>query len=98
VYALARYLGIPEEIQTRPPTTDTYSLEQSQEEFYFSIPLHHMDLCLFAKNNQVPPEDVAAALGWSPDKVTRIYRLIDTKRQATRYLHMKPLLLEPVEA
>ena len=52
VYALAEYLGVPEEIRTRPPTTDTYSLPQSQEEFYFSLPYAAMDLCLFGKNNE----------------------------------------------
>ena len=97
VYELARYLGIPEEIQTRRATTDTYSLEQSQEEFYFSIPLGDMDLCLFAKDHHVAPEDVAAALAWTPERVARVYRLIDVKRQATRYLHQQALLVEPVE-
>jgi NAD+ synthase len=97
VYELARYLGIPEEIQTRRATTDTYSLEQSQEEFYFSIPLAAMDLCLFAKDHHVAPEDVAAALEWSPEKITRVYRLIDAKRQAARYLHQSARLVEPVD-
>ena len=50
VYQLAAYLGVPEEIRERPSTTDTYSLEQSQEEFYFSIPLAKMDLCLYGKD------------------------------------------------
>jgi NAD+ synthase len=59
VYALAEHLGIPEEIRSRPPTTDTYSLPQSQEEFYFSLPYALMDLCLFGKNNGVPVEDIA---------------------------------------
>ena len=62
VYQLARYLGVPEEIQRRPPTTDTYSLEQSQEEFYFGLPLAQMDLCLYARDHGVPPEAAAARL------------------------------------
>jgi NAD+ synthase len=36
VYQLARYLGVPEEIQQRPPTTDTYSASCTQEEFSFA--------------------------------------------------------------
>jgi len=46
IYQLADYLGVPEEIRLRPPTTDAYPLEQSQEEFYFILPLEKMDLCL----------------------------------------------------
>ena len=44
VYQLAAYLGVPEEIRRRPPTTDAYPLEQSQEESYFMLPLEKMDL------------------------------------------------------
>src|SRR6516165_10185512 len=71
VYQLARYLGVPEEIQTRPSTTDTYSLPQSQEEFYFSLPHDLMDLCLFGKNNGVPIEEIAAATGLAAAQVNR---------------------------
>ena len=49
VYALAAALGVPEEIRSRPPSTDTYSLPQTQEEFYFSLPYDQMDLCLYAQ-------------------------------------------------
>ena len=92
VYALAEYLGVPEEIRSRPSTTDTYSLPQSQEEFYFSLPYRRMDLCLFAKNNGVPIEQVAEATGLTTEQVQRVYRDIDGKRRATEYLHLPPQL------
>ena len=96
VYALAEYLGIPEEIRSRPPTTDTYSLPQSQEEFYFSLPYALMDLCLFGKNNGVPVEDIAAATGLTVEQVNRIFRDIDQKRKTTQYLHFGPELADDV--
>ena len=65
VYQLAAHLGIPQEIQVRSPTTDTYSLEQSQEEFYFSIPLAKLDLCLYGKNHGIPTAEIAAAAALS---------------------------------
>jgi len=61
VYALAAALDVPQEIRSRPPSTDTYSLPQTQEEFYFSLPYDRMDLCLFGKNHGLPVDDVAAA-------------------------------------
>lgn len=92
VYALAEHLGVPEEIRSRPSTTDTYSLPQSQEEFYFSLPHDRMDLCLYGKNNAVPVEEVAAATGLRTEQVDRVYRDIDQKRRATEYLHLAPAL------
>ena len=97
VYQLAAYLGVPEEIQRRPAMTDTYSLEQSQEEFYFSLPLAQMDLCLYGKNHGIPAAELAPAVELDADQVERVYRLIDSKRSATRYLHLGPVLVSPVE-
>lgn len=98
VYLLAEYLHISREIQERQPTTDTYSLDQSQEEFYFALPYHKMDLCLYARNQGLPADEAGAATGLTVEQAERIYRLIDSKRNATRYLHMHPLLVENVES
>ena len=97
VYALAEYLELPETIRLRPPTTDTYSLPQSQEEFYFSLPYEQMDLCLYAHNHGLPAEAVTEAVGLSSEDVERVYRDIEQKRRTTRYLHLSARLLAPVE-
>lgn len=93
VYQLAEALEIPAEIRARPPTTDTYSLPQSQEEFYFSLPYDRMDACLFARDHEVSAEQAADALGLTPAQVERVYRDIDAKRAAARYLHAPALLV-----
>lgn len=93
VYELAAALGIPEDIRSRPPTTDTYSLPQSQEEFYFSLAYDKMDVCLYGRHHGVAAADVAAALGLSPEQIERVYRDIDAKRAAARYLHAAPLTI-----
>jgi NAD+ synthase len=97
VYQLAAALNIPEEIQLRPPTTDTYSLEQSQEEFYFSLPLMKMDLCLYAKNHGISADEAAAAADLTAEQAAYVYSQIDSKRTATRYLHLAPLLVTDEE-
>jgi NAD+ synthase len=94
VYQLAEYLGVPEEIRRRPPTTDTWSLEQTQDEFYFSLPFAQMDLCLYGLNHGIAVEDVAKAAGLTADQVDRVWRDIAAKRKATRYLHERPLLAD----
>lgn len=96
VFQLAEFLGLPEEIRTRPPTTDTYSLPQSQEEFYFALPYDLMDLFLFARDQDLPASALVEATGLGEDDVERVLRDIDRKRAATRYLHMAPQLIADV--
>ena len=96
VYAMAAHLGVPAEIQARPSTTDTYSLEQSQEEFYFSLPYQRMDLCLYGLNNGVATAAVAEATGLTVAQVERVYRDIEQKRRTTAYFHAAPMLVEDV--
>jgi NAD+ synthase len=96
VYALAEFLGVPAAIRERAPTTDTYSLPQTQEEFYFALPARTLDLVLFAHNAGRDGATVAAELGRRVDDVERAFRDIERKRAATRYLHLPPLLAEPV--
>jgi NAD+ synthase len=96
VYAMAEYLGVPEEIRSRPSTTDTYSLAQSQEEFYFSLPYQRMDLCLYGKNNDIPRDEIAAATGLTVEQVDRVFRDIDQKRKTTHYLHSSPALVDHI--
>jgi NAD+ synthase len=97
VYQLAEALGVPEEIRRRPPTTDTYSLPQSQEEFYFALPYDRMDLCLWGVNHGIPSADVAIATGLSIGQVERAFEDIRSKRRATAYQHARPLLVEDVD-
>ena len=97
VYQLAAHLDVPDKIRTRPSTTDTYSMPQSQEEFYFSLPHDRMDLCLYGKNHAVPVDSVAAATDLTVEQVERVYHDIDQKRRTTHYLHLPPVLVAKVE-
>jgi NAD+ synthase len=92
VYQLAAFLGVPEEIRRRPPTTDTYSMPQSQEEFFFSLPYARMDLCLYGKNNNIAQAEIASATGLTEEQVLRVFKDIDQKRKTTEYLHASPKL------
>ena len=93
VYLLAEYLGIPEDIRRRPPTTDTYSLEQSQDEFFFSLPYELMDMAIYARDHDLTAAEAAAQLGISEKQMKRVYGMIDSKRKSARYLHLAPALM-----
>jgi NAD+ synthase len=96
VYEMAAYLGVPASVCNRPPTTDTYSLPQGQDEFYFSLPYKAMDLCLYAKNNGHPPAALTETLKLKEEQIARVFTDIDNKRRVTAYLHLSALnMIEP---
>jgi NAD+ synthase len=96
VYAMARYLGLPERVCAAVPTTDTYSLSQGQDEFYFALPYHEMDLALWALNHSVPAAELARVLSITPQRAQFVYDDILAKRRTTQYLHRGPVLMEEV--
>jgi NAD+ synthase len=97
VYQLAEYLGLPAEITSRPPTTDTFSLPQSQEEFYYNMPTHVLDVVLHARNEGLTATEAADDAGFTPEQMQRAYAEIDQKRKTTRYLHLGPQLVENID-
>jgi NAD+ synthase len=96
VYALARHLDLPREICEGRPTTDTYTLEQGQDEFYFALPYEKMDLALYALNNGFSAEELAPVIGLDAERAALVYRDIRAKRSTTRPLHLRPQLCRPV--
>ncbi|OZB69956.1 MAG: NAD(+) synthase, partial [Thiomonas sp. 14-64-326] len=96
VYALARHLGLPDAVCNAAPTTDTYSLPQGQDEFYFALPWHQMDLALWARNHGYSAAELAETLAIPEARAAAVLSDIDAKRRTTRYLHARPALIEPV--
>ncbi|MBZ0071292.1 MAG: NAD(+) synthase [Gammaproteobacteria bacterium] len=93
VYAMAKALGLPGEITSAVPTTDTYSLPQGQDEFYFALPYQQMDLALWALNHGVGAEALGRAIGISAEQAEWVFEDIRKKRSTTAYLHASPVLL-----
>ena len=95
VYQLAKYLDIPEGIQRRTPTTDTYSAHCDQQEFFFRLPFETLDLLWFALENKVPVAEVARAMNLSEIQVQRAFDDITRKQRTTQYLRLSPPVLPP---
>lgn len=97
VYQLARYLGVPQSIQDRTPTTDTYSAGCDQEEFFFRLPFATLDLLWFALDRGVPAEETARVMGLSETAVQNVFDDIRRKQQTTEFLRMPAVIPEPPE-
>lgn len=91
VYQLAEYLRIPKEIIERTPTSDTYSAEQTQQEFFFQLPFYEMDLIWYGYENDYDAADVAKILGKTETEIKSIYNNFTRKQKTTEYLRMLPI-------
>jgi NAD+ synthase len=94
VFQLAEALGVPETIRKRTPTTDTYSAEQTQEEFFFGLDFYRMDMLWYAMEHGVPAAEAALVLGITEEQAARGYYNIERKITATEYLRMHPLEID----
>jgi NAD+ synthase len=91
VYRLAEYLDIPEEIRTRPPTSDTYSAPSTQQEFFFRLPFEMLDLLWYAWEHEVPVTEVARVMGMEEEQVERVFQDLASKERTTAYLRTQPI-------
>ncbi len=94
VYQLAEYLGVPEVIRSRPPTTDTYSAPSTQQEFFFRLPFETMDLLWYAQEHDVPIQQVAQVMNLSEVQVQRAFDDFTRKGRTTDYLRIQPMGVE----
>ena len=90
VFQLAEYLGVPEGIRSRTPTTDTYPDEQTQEEFFFGLKFKTMDLMWYALEHKVPIDEVAKVMNLKTEQIQRVWDDIEQKKRTTEYLRMEP--------
>lgn len=91
VYQLAKHLGVPQEIIDRTPTTDTYTAEQTQEDFFYQLPFKEMDLIWYGWENNYPAEEVGKVMDKTAVEIKNIYKSFERKKKTTEYLRMKPI-------
>ena len=91
VYQLAKHLGVPQEIIDRTPTTDTYTAEQTQEDFFYQMPFIDMDLIWYGWENNYDTEEVAKVMGKTAEEIENIYKSFQRKKNTTEYLRMRPI-------
>lgn len=92
VYQLAEQLNIPLEIIQRTPTSDTYSAEQTQQEFFFQLPFHELDLLWYGYEKGYDPAEVGNVLGKNEEEIKSIFGNFKRKQNTTEYLRMKPIV------
>jgi len=91
VYQIAKHLGVPQEIIDRTPTTDTYTAEQTQEDFFYQMPFEQMDLVWYGWENNYSAEEVSKVMNKTKEEIESIYKNFERKKKTTEYLRMRPI-------
>jgi NAD+ synthase len=92
VFQMAKFLGIPDEICRRTPTTDTYSAGSSQEEFFYRVPFDVLDLVWLGYERGIPSKEIGPALHLSGEQVDRVIADIIRKQRTTAYLRAEAII------
>lgn len=92
VYQIASHLGVPESILKRTPTTDTYTAEQTQEEFFFQLPFELMDLLWYGWENGYSSREVSDEMSIPVDHINNVYKNFERKNKTTEYLRKSPII------
>ena len=90
VYQLAHHLDIPAQIIQRKASPDTWSLEVSDEEFFYGLPYKTLDLLWFAKENNISISEVSHALGLSVEQIERIFDTQQRKWKSSQHMRTMP--------
>ena len=91
VYQIAEFLGVPKDIMDRTPTTDTYTAEQTQEEFFYQLPYDLMDIYWYGFENGYSAAEVAEVMGETVERIEALFRNFERKRKTTEYLRLSPI-------
>lgn len=91
VYQLAEYLGIPDEILKRTPTTDTHSAEQTQEESFFKVLFKILDPDWLGMEMEVWAEVIDETHDIDTAYVNNVIPDIKSKTRTTEHLRYSPI-------
>jgi len=92
VYALAKCIGVPDDIIQRPPTTDTYPADTTQEEFFYRLPFELLDGIWDAFEKKQSSEKIASSFNLTVEQVNNVIADIQNKQRTTEYLRLSPLV------
>jgi len=90
IFQLAKFLHVPDEIIQRNPSPDTWSLEVSDEEFFYRIPFLMFDTFWYFQENNKDIQKVLSYFNLDSKQAERIFKDQKRKWNSTRNLRSLP--------
>jgi len=90
IYQIGQFLEIPHEILNNDPSPDIWSFSTSDEEFFYSVPYHIVDLILYARENNISKSEIQKISNLSLEQIENLIRFQNQKQIKSQHMREIP--------
>lgn len=90
IYQIGKFLEIPSEILEKDPSPDIWSFSTSDEEFFYSVPYHIVDLILYARENNISKSEIQKISNLSLEQIENLIRFQNQKQIKSQHMREIP--------
>jgi len=90
IYQIGQFLEIPHEILNNDPSPDIWSFSTSDEEFFYSVPYHIVDLILYARENNISKLEIQKISNLSLEHIENLIRFQNQKQIKSQHMREIP--------
>ena len=90
IYQIGQFLEIPNEILDNEPSPDIWSFSTSDEEFFYSVPYHIVDLILYARENNMSNSEIQKISNLSLEQIENLIRFQNQKQVKSQHMREIP--------
>jgi len=90
IYQIGEFLKVPNEILEKDASPDIWSFNTSDEEFFYSVPYHVVDLILYARENNMEKSEIEKISNLSLEQIERLLQFQNQKRVKSQHMREMP--------
>lgn len=90
IYQLGEFFDIPGEILTADASPDVWSFTTSDEEFFYSVPYNIVDLILYARENNLPVNEIQKISQIPKQQIENLIRFQNQKQKKSQHMRESP--------
>jgi len=95
IYQIGEFLQIPNIILTKDASPDVWSYTTNDQEFFYSVPYHVVDLILYAQENNLSINEVQKLSNLSEENIKTLMRVHEQKHTKSQHMRETPHAWKP---
>ena len=90
IYQIGEFLKVPNEILEKDASADIWSFNTSDEEFFYSVPYHIVDLILYARENNMTKSEIQKISNLSLEQIEKLLQFQNQKQVKSKHMREIP--------